>query len=112
MSFVAAIQSPMNALLKQFGATVSYTPLGGAAASFKAFVRGIREDDLFMEALQRDSVAVLNADDFIAATGKDTPRRLDRLTTPTGTYTVEAWRAAPDSGPAVFFKLLLRGGQQ
>jgi len=112
MSYVTAISGGMQAALKQFGAAVGYTPLAAVSVQVVAFVRGLREDDLFVEAMQRDSVAVIGADEFKAQTGKDTPRRLDRLATASASYTVEAWRAAPESGPPVFFKLLLRGGQQ
>jgi hypothetical protein len=112
MSVVDATAPAFRAMLKAFGGSVSYTPTGGATVQIVAFVRGIREEDLFVEALQRDSVAVLDAAAFTAATGEATPRRLDRLQTAAGKYTVESWRASPESGPFIFMKLLLRGGQQ
>jgi hypothetical protein len=112
VSFVTVTAGGFQALLKAYGAQVDYVAGTAAAVKVGAFVRGLREDDLFVEAQQRDSVAVLDAKEFTAKTGQATPRRLDKLTTATGRYTVEAWRAAPESGPAIFYKLLLRGGQQ
>lgn len=90
----------------------SYTPLGGAATSLDAFVRGLREEDAFAGAMQSDNVAVISADDFAAAFGAEMPKRLDRLRMGAMTYAVESWRGSPNDTAPVFYKLLVRGGQQ
>ena len=94
------------------GKPVFYTPQTGAAATISAYIRGNRSDDLFASAIQGDLAAVVNAGEFAAKIGPS-PRRFDRLRTDAGlTYSVEEWRGAPVEADPVYFKLLLRGGQQ
>jgi hypothetical protein len=117
MSIVLDTAPTFRAYFDRFAKAVGYvvhegaTILDTAEPPLKAFARGLREDDLFMEALQRDIVAVVDVEKFTAIVGEATPRRLDRLVIAGTRYTVEAWRGAPITEP-VFFKLLLRGGQQ
>jgi hypothetical protein len=81
--------------------------------SAKAFIRGLKEDDLFAGAMQADLVAILDAPDWLALfPERQHPLRLDRIVTGLNSYAVEVWRAAPVSGAPVFYKLLLRGGTQ
>lgn len=94
------------------GKPVFYTPQTGAGDSINAYVRGTQSDDLFAAAMQGDLVAVINAGEFVAKIGPS-PRRFDRLRTGAGlVYSVEEWRGAPVEADPVYFKCLLRGGQQ
>jgi hypothetical protein len=118
MSYVTSTALAFQAFFEHFAKAVGYivhTPSITIPDSndppLKAFARGVREEDLFAEAQQRDIVAVIDAAKFKAITGQDTPRRLDRMVILGERYSVETWRGAPVTEPT-FFKLLLRGGQQ
>lgn len=104
----------MQAFFEKFATPVQYVVHGGDGTliAVKAFVRGVKSEDLFAEAMQQDQVATVDAAKFLQQTGQATPRRLDRMKTNNGSFSVEAWRGAPNAGPPTFFKLLLRGGQQ
>lgn len=98
---------------------IEYIPYGAPtvpAFNINAFLRGLRADDLFGSALQSDVVAIINAADLKAALpGRPRPLRYDRLHAlgQVGlTYTVEEWRGSPHYDQPIFFKLLLRGGNQ
>lgn len=99
---------------KQIANSASYMPQGGASATpLLAFIRGVRSDDLFASAMQQDVAAVVDAIDFATAfPARPKPQRYDRLRTPTTSYAIEEWRGSPNDDSPVFFKLLLRGGQQ
>lgn len=85
----------------------------GAPASLLVFIRGVRSDDLFASAMQQDIAAIIDAADFAAAfPARPIPARYDRLRTARFSYAVEEWRGSPNDDEPVFFKLLLRGGQQ
>jgi len=100
-------------MFKQTANPATYQPQGGASQPTLAFIRGLRSDDLFASAMQSDNVAVLDAADFAAAfPARPIPARYDRLRTATMSYAVEEWRGSPNDDSPVFFKLLLRGGQQ
>jgi hypothetical protein len=101
-------------LFRRTANPVSYLPAGGASAvPVLAFIRGVRSDDLFAAAMQQDVAGVLDAIDFAAAFPvRPRPTRYDRLRTATTSYSVEEWRGSPNDDAPVFFKLLLRGGQQ
>lgn len=117
MNIVLSTASTFQAFFDRWASPVGYIVHGGAefaddaANPLKAFARGVRDDDLFAEAMQRDLVAVIDVVKFRAIIGQDTPRRLDRMVIKDERYSVETWRGAPVSDPT-FFKLLLRGGQQ
>lgn len=99
--------------LKVAARPMTYTQKGAAPVQLAAFVRGVRSDDLFAGAMQQDVAAVIDAALFAAAfPGHPTPGRYDRLRIGATSYSVEEWRGAPNDGVPVFFKLLLRGGQQ
>jgi len=94
---------------------VTYTPYGGNPAPFQinAFVRGLRAEDLFGDALQTDVVGIISADDLaLAMPGRARPLQYDRLAAIGQVYSVQEWRGAPHYLDPVFFKLLLRGGHQ
>lgn len=95
------------------GKPVFYTSQsGGGNDTIAAYIRGVRADDLFASVIQGDLAAVVDAGEFAAKIGPS-PRRFDRLRTDAGlTYSVEEWRGAPVEADPVYFKLLLRGGQQ
>jgi hypothetical protein len=112
VSIPDAMAGAQRALVNAMGRDASYTPAGGATVTLRVFIRGLRAEDLFADARQQDQLGVIDADAFATLTGKVTPRRMDRLTTPVGSFTVEGWRGAPNDGGPVVFKLLLRGGQQ
>lgn len=114
MNFVTSTASTFQAFFEKFARPVLYSVSGNQApgVQVKFFIRGLREDDLFAEAMQQDSVAICDAAAFKLATGVSTPRRLDAVTTALGKFRVEAWRGAPNDGAPTFFKVLLRGGQQ
>lgn len=85
----------------------------GAPLPLLVFIRGVRSDDLFASAMQQDIAAILDSADFAAAfPARPVPARYDRLRTATFSYAVEEWRGSPNDDAPVFFKLLLRGGQQ
>ena len=108
----AVLKLPLRFVLKLFGRQVSYTAQAGPSGSIVAYVRGVRTDDLFASAIQADLAGVVDAGEFATKIGPS-PRRFDRLRTDAGqTYSVEEWRGAPVDAAPVFFKLLLRGGQQ
>lgn len=99
--------------LKRAARAVTYQQGSAAPATINAFVRGVRSDDLFAAAMQQDVAAVIDAADFAAAfPARPIPARYDRLRIGPSSYSVEEWRGAPNDGAPVFFKLLLRGGQQ
>jgi hypothetical protein len=107
---IRGIQQSVHAL---FTRTVTYQQQGGPAANINAFIRGIRSDDLFASAMQQDVAAVINADEYAAAfPARPIPSRYDRLRTATASYAIEEWRGAPNDDAPVYFKCLLRGGQQ
>lgn len=85
---------------------------GGTSRALTAFVRGLGTDDTWANAQQTDMLAIINADDFAVAFPASRPKKYDRLRTPTRSYSVEEWRAAPASGDPVVWKLLVRGGTQ
>lgn len=96
-----------------FARPATYVPGGGASASLLAFIRGVRSDDLFASAMQQDVAAVVDAAQFkLLFPARPIPARYDRLRTATTSYAVEEWRGSPNDDNPVFFKLLLRGGQQ
>lgn len=101
-------------LFKKTANPASYSQQGAAGVSMLAFIRGVRSDDLFASAMQQDVAGVIDAAQFAAAfPAHPMPARFDRLRTPSGTsYSVEEWRGSPNDDAPVFFKLLLRGGQQ
>jgi hypothetical protein len=91
----------------------NYSQQGAAPIALRAFIRGVRSDDLFAAALQQDLAGVVDAIDFAAAfPGHPRPARYDRLRTQSASYAVEEWRGSPNDDAPVFFKLLLRGGSQ
>jgi len=113
MNYVDATSPGFRAVLAGFASTLTYvladrTTIG----TIRAYARGVTADDAFPEALQQDMLVVADAPYFTVTMGQDTPRHLDRVRLPSGTYTVETWRASPASGTPVLFKLLVRGGQQ
>jgi hypothetical protein len=90
-----------------------YQQQAGAQMTIAAFLRGLRSDDLFASAMQQDMVAILDSIDFATAfPARPVPARYDRLRTAKFSYAVEEWRGSPNDDEPVFFKLLLRGGQQ
>lgn len=90
-----------------------YQQGAGAPLPLAAFIRGVRSDDLFASAMQQDIAAIVDAADFAAAfPARPVPARYDRLRTATVSYAIEEWRGSPNDDAPVFFKLLLRGGQQ
>jgi hypothetical protein len=103
-----------RASLKLFGRPVDYTAqLGGASGTPTAYVRGLRNDDLFGNAEQFDVVAIMDAVEFVALfPTPGHPVRFDRLRTFDKSYSVEEWRPAPAYDQPVIFKVLLRGGSQ
>jgi hypothetical protein len=112
MNLVDAISAPLRWTLKVYGKDVFYTAQAGPADSIIAYIRGVRSEDLFASAMQGDLAGVVDAVQFVAKIGPS-PRRFDRLRTGASlTYSVEEWRGAPTEANPVFFKLLLRGGQQ
>jgi hypothetical protein len=100
-------------MFKQTANPANYQQQSGASLPLLAFIRGVRSDDLFASAMQQDVAAVIDATDFAAAfPARPKPARYDRLRTPTTSYAVEEWRGSPNDDQPVFFKCLLRGGQQ
>jgi hypothetical protein len=106
--------SPIERLgLKFFARDVQYQVQGAVAPTvLRAFLRGVKEQDTFASAMQQDTVAVVDAQQFVVFTGNQTPRRFDRVRTASRSYSIEEWRGAPNDDQPVFFKLLLRGGSQ
>lgn len=85
----------------------------GVVTPIKAFVRGVRADDLFGAAAQGDKMAQVDCVDFRTLFGADAlPMRYDRVRTMGQSYTVEETRGSPNDDAPVFFKMLLRGGSQ
>jgi len=107
-------RGPWRWLFKQTANPAQYSQQGGAGVQLLAFIRGVRSDDLFAAAIQQDVAGVIDALDFAQLfPTHPTPARYDRLRTMGGTsYSVEEWRGSPNDDTPVFFKLLLRGGQQ
>lgn len=106
-----------RALLRQgfraFARSVTYTPHGGSEQTIQASTTGKAVVELFGAAQQQDLVGTVDATEFRATFGATaTPRKFDRLQTAGLTYTVQEWRGAPHDSAPVFFRLLLRGGQQ
>lgn len=112
MNALDLLRSPLRALLAAYGRPQTYAPQGGAAVTLAAWIRGVRDDDLFAGAIQQDLAAVLDAQAFKDATGRSHPGRYDRLRFGGQSFSVEAWRGSPNDDAPVFFKLLLRGGGQ
>lgn len=77
-----------------------------------AWLRGLRSDDAFAGAMQQDSILEMDAKAFASVVGQPTPRRYDRAVVGDQSFSVEEWRGAPNNAKPVFFKLLVRGGQQ
>lgn len=102
----------MGAALGMFSSPADYErrPANGQpmAGSVRAFVRGLRGEELMAAAQQFDHFAVCTRAD-LAASGLYPPQRFDRITVNGRTYTVQDWRPAPTSGDPVFVKLLVRG---
>lgn len=114
LNLVDAIAASMRWTLARFGRDQTYALHGGGEATLRAYVRGVREDDLFAAAMQQDVAGVIDAAAFKAAfPARNYPQRFDRLRLGDGrSFAVEEWRGAPNDTQPVFFKLLLRGGQQ
>jgi hypothetical protein len=116
MNIVDASSPGFRAFFAQFGRTNTYRlapPNEATQADLLMFLRGVTEQDLFAGAMQQDQVAIFDAvvwDTLFL--GRNSPMHLDRVITPKGTYSVEQWRGAPNDGVPVFYKVLLRGGQQ
>jgi hypothetical protein len=85
---------------------------GGIDATIPAFLRGLRSEDTFASAMQQDSVLIMDAQAFGQLVGQPTPRRYDRAIVGAQSFAVEEWRGSPNDIQPVFFKLLVRGGQQ
>ena len=100
-------------LFKRTANQAQYQQQGGAPATLLAFIRGVRADDLFAAAMQQDQAVVIDAAEFATLfPARPKPARYDRVRTPTMSYAVEEWRGSPNDDEPVFFKLLVRGGQQ
>lgn len=114
MNLVDAMASVLRMQVKTLGRDVDYTLNDGATGVVRAYVRGVCAEDLFAGAVQQDVAAVINSEQFIAQfPARLMPARLDRLRVRNGrSYAVEEVRGAPNDEQPVFFKLLLRGGQQ
>lgn len=112
-NFVEIIRGPMRWQLDRFGTDADYTLHDGSTAVLRVYVRRVRAEDLFAGAMQQDIAAIVAADQFRAAfPSRFTPARLDRIRTPEGrSYVVEEHGGSPQINP-VFFKMLVRGGQQ
>jgi hypothetical protein len=111
VDWIAAVERQTFAM---FGGAATYV-LNDAVttASLKAYVRGLRSQDLFAAAAQQDVLGVVDAAAFVVAfPARVSPQRFDRLRVGTISYAVEQWRGSPDNDQPVFFKLLLRGGNQ
>ena len=101
------------AMFKLTAKPATYAPHNGAPATLLAFIRGVRAEDLFAAVMQQDLAGVISADQFKTLyPARPIPARYDRLRTATMSYAVEEWRGSPSDDEPVFFKLLLRGGQQ
>lgn len=112
MTLVDRIAPSLRWLLAAMGRDVTYTgDKGQTTATVRAYVRGVRSDDLFAAALQRDLAAVVDSQQFVNAIGA-LPQRFDRMRVAGASYSVEEWRGSPADAAPVFFKLLIRGGQQ
>jgi hypothetical protein len=114
MNLVDVIAGSERAVLNLFGRPASYVlNSDGTSATLVAYVRGVRAEDLFASAQQLDVVGVIDAAAFFAAfPAKLSPARLDRLKVGPRSFAIEGWRGSPNDIAPVFFKLLLRGGQQ
>jgi hypothetical protein len=113
MNVVDIMRPSLRWLHSAFARPQIYTPNNGVGVTLAAWVRGVRDEDLFAAAIQGDKAAVIDAQAFKDATGQPHPLRYDRLRITGGSsFSVEAWRGSPDDDAPVFFKLLLRGGSQ
>lgn len=112
MNVIDYMRPSLRWLHSYFARPQSYQPQGGAAVTLNAWIRGVRDDDLFAGAIQQDLAAVIDAQAFKDATGRSHPTRYDRLRFGVDSFSVEAWRGSPNDDAPVFFKLLLRGGSQ
>jgi hypothetical protein len=114
VNLVDTLAASMRWALGMFGRPLVYQQQGGPNAILTVYMRGVRADDLFAGAMQQDVAAVVDAAAFRAAFSlRLNPARFDRLRLDDGTtFAVEAWRGSPSDDAPVFFKLLLRGGQQ
>lgn len=112
VNVVDLMRPSLRWLHSAFARPQTYVPQGGAAVTLAAWIRGVRDEDLFAGAIQQDLAAVIDAESFTAATGRSHPARYDRLRFGGQSFAVEAWRGSPNDDAPVFFKLLLRGGGQ
>jgi hypothetical protein len=115
MNLVDYIAPAQRFTFRRFARDITYKLADGASAPIKGFIRGVREQDLFAGAFQQDQVVVIDAQEWSAAfPSRLQPQRFDRIVTPNNTqsYSVESFRGSPNDGFPVFFKLLVRGGQQ
>jgi hypothetical protein len=113
VNLVDVVRDPLRAAFKLFARSCTYRAGMLADVPLMAFIRGVRADDLFGSAMQQDVAAVLDAADFAAAfPARPKPMRFDRLISGSRSYSVEEWRGSPNDDAPVFFKLLLRGGDQ
>jgi hypothetical protein len=94
-----------------FARDITYR-VNGVDATIPAFLRGLRSEDTFASAMQQDSVLIMDAQAFVQLVGQPTPRRYDRAIVGAQSFAVEEWRGSPNDIQPVFFKLLVRGGQQ
>lgn len=112
MNVVDAAAPIWRSQLAMFARPAAYQQ-GATSQTLNAFIRGVRSDDLFAGAMQQDVAAVVDAKAFAAAFPVNpVPGRFDRLRVGATSYSVEEWRGSPNDAAPVFFKLLLRGGQQ
>jgi hypothetical protein len=95
-----------------FARDITYRPGNAGDFTIPAFLRGLRSEDTFAAAMQQDSVLEMDAAVFASTIGQATPRRYDRAVVGGQSFSVEEWRGAPNDAQPVFFKLLVRGGQQ
>jgi hypothetical protein len=113
MNLVDRIRGAEIWTLRAFGRDVAYDLHSGESATVRAYLRGVRADDLFGAAMQQDQAGIIDAGGFaVAFAPRKTPARLDRLRSAGRTFSVEEWRGSPNDAAPVFFKLLLRGGSQ
>lgn len=113
MNLVENIAPIERATLKFFAHDVQYLPQGALAPSvLRAYTRRLNPQELLAAAIQQGVLAVIDAVQFTIVTGKDTPRRYDRMIDGGISYSVERWDGSPAGPPFVFFKISLLGGQQ
>lgn len=109
MNLTDAIAPAQRATFMLFARSQTYEGVTGVFM----FSRGVRADDLFAAAQQLDMMGQVDAAQFAAKfPSRPLPKRMDKVTIGTKTYTVQEWRGAPNDDAPVFFKMLLRGGSQ